>query len=257
MIQYVVTHKQFSSVCKKECYVPLLVGADSNSGEENWLKDNTGDNISFKNKSFCELTGIYWIWKNSKEDIVGICHYRRYFTLSRRLFPKIFFLTRKNIVSLLKVYDIILPKRSDSSYNGYTAKEFFAIKHDRNVWDKCREIIQSKCPDYLEDFEWFSSERSGYCYNMMICNKQWYDSYCEWLFEILFELEKYVDISAYDNYNVRMFGFVSERLVNVWLHHNKLKTVDISVYFVDETPLPGKAIRKFKNLYENIKQKIN
>ena len=71
---YVITHKAYKSKVKKnKIYTDLLVGAvknDNDSLPANMLKDNTGDNISIKNKSFCELTGLYWMWKNSKEDII-------------------------------------------------------------------------------------------------------------------------------------------------------------------------------------------
>ena len=75
---YIVTHKDFNNPVNQKGYLPLQVGTDINGViNEDWETDNTGDNISSKNLSYNELTGLYWIWKNSKEDIVGLCHYRR------------------------------------------------------------------------------------------------------------------------------------------------------------------------------------
>ena len=75
---YVATHKSYNQVQDQDLYIPILVGANKNIGEKNYLRDNQGDNnISDRNFTFCELTGLYWIWKNSKDDIVGLCHYRR------------------------------------------------------------------------------------------------------------------------------------------------------------------------------------
>lgn len=249
MLIYVITHKKFSQKCKKNGYIPLLVGAENNFGEDFYLNDDTGDNISKKNKSFCELTGVYWVWKHSTEDIVGICHYRRYFTLFRNFLPKQFCLSSRYIYKLLEKYDAILPVATESSYNGYTAKEFFCLKHDKFVWDKCGVILQAKYPDYYSDFLWFEQEKKGYCYNMIICRKDYFDRYCAWLFDILFELEKQVDVSQYSDYNARMFGFVSERLINIWLHHNKLLVKEMPIYFTDRPPLFRRIGKKLKKVF--------
>ena len=64
----------------QEPYLPLQVGKALSDLDLGLLGDNTGDNISVKNKSYCELTGLYWAWKNLKGiDVIGLCHYRRYF----------------------------------------------------------------------------------------------------------------------------------------------------------------------------------
>lgn len=60
-------------------YVPVRCGAVYDKRENiTMLGDNTGDNISKKRNSFCELTVQYWAWKNVKADYYGLCHYRRY-----------------------------------------------------------------------------------------------------------------------------------------------------------------------------------
>ena len=106
---YVITHKAFKDFAPRSLYVSLLVGADINKGKNFYLKDNsTADNISSKNKNYCELTGAYWIWKNVKEDIVGICHYRRYFCKTKRIFKKRTLLKKNRI--------------RNSSYNGKIGK---------------------------------------------------------------------------------------------------------------------------------------
>lgn len=78
---FICTHKE-TRFKKGEIYTPLLCGADYHK-EIKILGDNTGDNISIKNKNYCELTGIYWIWKNINSDYIGVCHYRRYFNLKK------------------------------------------------------------------------------------------------------------------------------------------------------------------------------
>ena len=139
---YVITHKKFEEKCKSSVYQPILVGAALHDIDVSYLKDNSkNDNISDKNSSYCELTGIYWIWKHSKDDIVGVCHYRRYFSNSRYYLSA---LKEKQIRQILNKYDIIVPEKNSGQYNGHTAKEFFSIKHDERVWDECLQIIKEK-----------------------------------------------------------------------------------------------------------------
>ncbi|WP_105207310.1 DUF4422 domain-containing protein [Streptococcus suis] len=243
---YVITHKEFNDYLKTPIYKPLLVGANKNSGPDHYLKDNSiEDNISNKNESFCELTGQYWIWKSSKDDVIGLCHYRRYFTKNSKFFSKSFVPSETEILDFLSKYDIILPVKRQFYKDGQTAKEFFYNFHDPDVWENCRELIRNNCPEYLSSFEWFENEKEGYCYNMLISNREIFDNYSKWLFDILFELEKNIDLSKYDNYNKRMIGFVSERLINVWVHKNQLSVKELPVVFTE----PDLKIKKLlKNL---------
>lgn len=249
MMIYVVTHKNFKPIVKSKLYKTLLVGADNNQGDKDYLRDNDfPGNISSKNKNYCELTGVYWIWKRSKEDIVGICHYRRYFTTSKH-FPRTHILDKAKTAEIFEQYDIILPARDKNIFYGMNAKEQFAYCHDVTIWDQCKAIIESNCSDYLKDINWFEQQTTAYCYNMMISNKAIYDAYCEWLFPILFEMEKQIDLSQYNSYNQRMFGFVSERLLNIWVHHQHLKVKELPIYNSEDK---RSALKK---AYDNIKIK--
>lgn len=237
---YVITHKKFNSayLINKLDYKPLLVGADlGNKGQKDYLRDNTGNNISKKNKTYCELTGIYWIWKNSSEDIVGIDHYRRYFV--KNLKNKSL-LNKTDIYSDLKKYDIILPKKDPLVFQGKTVDRFFGDVHDPLVWTKTRDIVKDMYPTYVEDFDWYSKQTTGYCYNMFISYAKTINKYNKWLFSILEKLEYEIDIDKYDNYNQRMIGFVSERLINIWVHHNNLKVKEYPVFFTEKLSLKDK-----------------
>ena len=72
----VAAHKQYW-MPEDSVYLPLHVGAEGKP-DLGYTKDNTGENISAKNPNFCELTGLYWAWKNLEADYVGLVHYRRY-----------------------------------------------------------------------------------------------------------------------------------------------------------------------------------
>ena len=210
-------------------YVPIEVGAYN---KEKFLKvtDNTLDNISEKNPHFCELTATYWILKNDKSDIVGLTHYRRYF-FRKHTNKMSEVLKKKEIEAILKDYDIIVPIKTYLLKYKNIKKAYCDI-HKEHDFELCREIIQEKYPEYVEAFDKVSNSRSFYACNMFISSKKIFDEYYNWLFDILFELERRIDISNYDDYNKRIYGFLSERLFNVWLCYKDLKIKEMPVYNV-------------------------
>lgn len=245
---YVITHKKFDQSLFKNnpIYVPLLVGtAIGNIGDNNCLSDNTGNNISEKNKNFCELTGIYWVWKNTQDDIVGFDHYRRYFINKSN--GKI--LTAKDIESILKENDAILPQKDPYEFLGKTASQYFGDRHDPLIWTLCRDVIKKKYPEYLDDFDWYSYQYSGYGYNMIISKQEVINAYNKWMFDILFELDKKENLEKYTGYNQRMWGFLSERLINVWLHHQKINVAEYPVKFVGHKKVIKTIIRRLVGKY--------
>ena len=224
---YIITHKEFEPVVNEDFYETLLVGAYEKESNIYKLLDSTGNNISSKNANFCELTGIYWIWKNISDDVVGICHYRRYFANSV-IQRKKSILTQEQISDCLKDSDIILPCKR--WFQGKNAKQFYSKYHNINDWNKMIEVLRRLYPEYDDDISWFEVQKSGYCYNMFIMKKKLFDEYCEWLFSILFEVERNTDTTSYTAYNKRIYGFLSERMINIWIHHNKLRVCEKNIY---------------------------
>ncbi len=228
---YIATHKKANLPELKE-YVPIQVGAE---GKEKlgYITDNTGENISNKNSNFCELTATYWIMKNDNSDIVGLTHYRRYFF--NNIFSNSFknIIHKEKIIKILNNYDIIVPKKYKL---GVTVEKQYSQIHNIEDLMKCGEIIKNKNPEYSEAFDKVLKKRKIYTYNMFISRKKIFDDYYKWLFDILFEAEKIIDISNYDNYNKRVYGFLSERLFNVWIEKNKdnLKIKEMPVYNSEE-----------------------
>lgn len=227
---YIASHKKVI-LPSVDGYIPLQVGAALHD-DLGYLKDNSGDNISKKNPNYCELTGLYYIWKNEKADIVGLTHYRRYF------FKNIFFtklddiINKKEIDKILNKYDIILPKKL---FFKKSINEQYKNVHNTDDLEKCGKIIKKKHPEYISSYNKVMKRRYLYGYNMFIMNKSKFDNYMEWLFDILIELESKIDISKYDDYNKRIYGFLSERLFNVWIEKNNLKIKEIPVYNVEES----------------------
>jgi len=250
---YIITHKKFNPP-KIKIYRTLLVGAYRGHilGEE-VLNDDVGDNISNKNANYCELTGLYWIWKNISEDFIGLVHYRRYFC-KRRIF-KSSPLSKNEILKILSKYDIILPSKVKIRPNVYTHYEREHYKEDLDI---CLEIIDKEYHDFsFAAQEVMKSDRAS-LFNMFIMPKPLMDEYCAWLFDILFKAEKRIDVSDRNDYQKRVFGFLSERLFNVWLYKKNLKTYYAPVYNIGESPLKNKIktfITKVKNRLT--KQKID
>lgn len=209
---FVMTHKKIEELSDRtilpEIYIPMQVGR---AGKEDlgYLGDDSGDNISDKNSSYCELTGMYWLWKNMDCDIIGICHYRRFFTRQERL------LEQEYIEERIAKYPIIAPNscvvKDEDVYDHYRKR------HYTKDLDLCREVIAEKYPEYLQAFDYAMKGALISIANMWITKKDIYDRYCTWLFEILFEVEKRLDVSGYDAYQRRVMGFLSERLFRVWL----------------------------------------
>lgn len=231
----VATHKRYEMPEYKE-YLPLQVGASCTEEDFGYCKDNTGDNISEKNPYYCELTGLYWAWKNLDCDNLGIVHYRRYLTAKNNYpFNKYsddvkkaltYVLAGKELRQLVFRYDIIVPKRRH--YVIETLYSHYSHSHYAEHLDIARQIIEEKYPQYLSVFDQVMKSRSGYMFNMFIMRKSLVNEYCTWLFDILFELEQRVDMEELSAFQSRLFGRVSELLFNVWLVQ-RMETGDIHV----------------------------
>lgn len=251
---FVIAHKpyknNFASV--PNIYTTLTVGVNNgNKSNPGALKDNTGLNISSKNQSYCELTGLYWICKNYKDDVVGIDHYRRYFIKENNTKRKEL-LSEDDIKKYLKKYDILVPEKY-FFLNNKTVGQQFCYSHDPLVWNSIREILKNKYPEYLYNFDKINYQNYEYLFNMLICRKELFDEYCEWLFSVLFLLEPTVDLSRYNDYNKRMFGFVAERLFNIWIKHRKIKVKELPVVFTDKGSVNNRIKNKLKKIFNAIK----
>ena len=228
----IATHKQYE-MPKDKLYLPLHVGAEGKN-DIGYEKDNTGINISDKNPYFCELTGLYWAWKNLDAKYIGLSHYRRHFS-SNKVDKKDLFnsvLTLKEADEILNRVDIIVPK-----LRKYYIETLYS-HYDHTMYieplDITGEIIKEKYPEYMNEFEKLKKRTSSHMFNMFIMKKDKLDEYCEWLFDILFELEKRVDNSKYDSFHARFYGRVSELLLDVWLNTKGYKYEEVKVMSMEK-----------------------
>ena len=235
----VATHKPYW-MPSDSMYVPIQVGAEGKEKIDCFIPDNTGDNISPKNAKYCELTGLYWAWKNLKCKYLGLAHYRRHFTVLRGTSDRRDALSLDQARSLFIDADVILPKKRN--YWIETNYQQYVHAHHKEDLDLTREIITEKYPDYISAYDSTMKKTNGHRFNMFIMKKNLADKYCEWLFDILFELEKRLDISEYSKNDQRVFGFVSERLLDVWLETNHIKYRDIPYIFLEKENWMTKGI---------------
>ena len=207
-------------------YLPLHVGAEGKTDENGqpldlgYTKDNTGDNISVKNANYCELTGLYWAWKNLDADYIGLAHYRRHFSNGKKgKDKKTKVISKAEMEERLKDTDILLP--TPRNYVIETNYSQYAHAHHAIDLDTTKKILKEQFPEYLNAWNISMKKTTGHRFNMFVMKKELFDAYCAWLFDVLFELEKRLDISTYNQNDSRVFGFVSERLLDIWINTNK------------------------------------
>ncbi len=255
---YSFHYKPDSKAIEKPQYINIWAGKNNSEYDNEFIGDDTGENISSKNKYYSELSGLYWIWKNTSQDIVGSCHYRRFFTTKkeplinrarRMLYYPIgiwgkrhgliytknykkwipYVLTTKEAEELLKKYDAILPVRRILKYDIET---HYCRYHEIDDLNRIKSILKSSYPDYLNSFDDVLKSNRLFANNMFILREDLFKELMSWLFDILFTFEKQVDINEYNGYQQRIFGFLSERLITLWIAHNNIKYKELPlIYF--------------------------
>ncbi len=222
------------------------------------LHDNTGDNISEKNRMYCELTAQYWAWKNLDADYYGFMHYRRYFSFDNGALKRNHMnfvempypnstameklhLSDDELEALIGQYDVISaePLEVGKIIPVRTVYEFFEANHRTEDYDVLMSVISEKYPEFYATAEEYFKRTSGYFYNMYIMKKDLFFDYCEWLFDILAEHEKRRDFYDYNIMEYRVSGYLAERLWGVyltWLKENKdIRVLEVPVCFFEST----------------------
>ena len=256
--------------CHKPCelplnpdgiFLPIQVGAaisNINLGiqRDDQVNGIPCDNISSKNKSYCELTALYWAWKNIKKiypdlKYIGLNHYRRYFSFNKKnFFDDSIRMSEKEVVNynlnknklekILSKYDAVMAK---PRMYPYPLEIDYSVCHVSDDIRTLKQIIHELSPEYDCDFyKVITSNNKLSHYNMNIIKWNDFDAYCTWLFKILFEAEKRINIANYSDVQSRIFGYMAERLFNVWVEHTQLKKKYLNII-------------KFSN--DNVQKKIN
>lgn len=269
-------------------FIPVRCGAVYDKRENvTMLGDDTGDNISEKRNSFCELTVQYWAWKNVNADYYGLCHYRRYLSFSNSLNKteylydketglvchneviekyldketenKYKLLDESFIRNVVEQYDILTNEWSDVTKmmhpKGYCKSvEEYWLKLENIVFPKntikiTREIIKKYYPEMLNSFDEYLGGKNYLGYNCFVMKKEIFNKYNNFIFTILFELEKNLDGIEYFNKTlIRSCAFVSEILYGVYIYHlQKTKSIkSLQLIFFKNTQKKKEIEKVFK-----------
>ena len=231
-IKFFLAYHKATPVLSTYPFVPIQGGRAVAKNKLDMIGDDTGDHISGKNPNYCELTVQYWIWKNVKADYVGLAHYRRipafrncrtkkFFDFSEETCRK-FGWTKDRIEELCRQYDVIMPPNwtifpPGEPGNVMTPYEFHRSEHIESDLQTTMQVIDELYPEFHDLTEQVLMKETKACFgNICLMKKDLFDAYSDWLFRILFEVEKRIPISP-DPEQARVFGFLSERLINVYL----------------------------------------
>lgn len=229
----VAAHKNYQ-MPTDSLYLPVFVGKDLHPDVNHTFQgDNTGDNISKKNGTYNELTALYWGWKNLDLDAMGLVHYRRYLSLNhQKSLDSV--LTKEQVEEILKIADIILPQKR--RYYIETNESHYLHAHHHKPFEVMRQVIHDDYPEYADSFERVMKRTWAHMFNMFIMKKQPLDEYLTWMFDVLAKIEARTDISSYSTYEQRVYGFLSEMLLDVWLdQHQQYQTQEVDYVFMEHT----------------------
>ena len=265
---YISYHRNMNPV-KSKIFKPIFVGAAIRDDIPVGMQtDSVGQNISEKNLTFCELTAQYWAWKNDHNSAyLGFFHYRRHldFNIENRLeTPNAWgmieeeaisdeYLYRRglydsNLQKIIPNYDIITVRpwdvRKAGSKNNYEHYKSSSPNLNIHDYDTALNILSRKFPEYSEAAKEYNQSHYGYYTNIFVMDKQIFNEYCTFLFEILFDLEKKINISSYNTQQKRVFGYISEWLFGIFITHHKekYKTLELNRTFISKPELKEEGV---------------
>lgn len=241
----VAAHKKYK-MPKDNMYLPIQVGAEGKPSF-GFQRDDVGENISSANPRMCELTAVYWAWKNLNADYIGLVHYRRYFTIAKKIkqlktkdkFPMI--LSKEEAEKILKQYDLILPNKRKyyiESIRSHFIHLPYTYEKDLNVLG---ETIKELAPDYFEAYETVMNRSWAHMFNMFVMKKEYFDQYCGWMFPILQEVDRRIDVTGYTPMEARAVAYFGEFMLDIWNEKNKISYKEVDVMFMEKQSMLKKA----------------
>lgn len=224
-------------------YQPIHVGRVAAATALPFPGDDTGDSISALNKTYCELTGLYWAWRNTDHAAYGLVHYRRYFAGSSNQ-PA----SGAEMAQWLQNADVVVARRRH--YVIETVQQQYSHAHHASDLEAARDALEVLHPEHLGSFDAVMAARSLSLYNMFLMRRELLDAYCSWLFPVLERAAKQIPFDSYGPQQARVMGYIGERLLNVWLHHhNHLRIERHRVFNTEGEPLVRKGFGMLKRKF--------
>jgi lipopolysaccharide biosynthesis glycosyltransferase len=257
---------------QSDCIIPIHAGRALSLVDLGLPGDDTGDNISQKNAEWCELTVLYWMWKNIKADYYGLFHYRRYLNFRGRsrhtstltgfgqAFVQKYGYDDTTIRTVCANADILIPPIYYVHPVGLpsqimTGYDFFCREHNKKDLDQAIDLIKTHTPRMYPSLLRSLYSNSATFWNIAIMCAELFQEYCAWLFSILAALEKELDTSSYDAYQKRVYGFLAERLLNAFVDYARFEKAarvrELGILLGPFAPPTGEANR----VQENIKKR--
>lgn len=251
----VVTHKRYQ-MPSDSMYLPIQSGSALYQ-DLGYLRDDSGDNISIKNAAYNELCPLYWAWKNIDEDYIGLVHYRR--LLSKKIYSNIDnVLSLAEIKGLLKKADIILPKKRnyyyETVYKHYVNSQKSRKDMHTNDLETLKKIIKNYYPEYLEAYNKVMNRKKIHMFHIFIMNREKFNEYCEFLFDIAFKLEEELENIRIDK--TRYIGAITEFLMDIWIEKNNYKYVETNLMELERKNLIRRIILILKRKFINHNVKL-
>lgn len=241
---------------RQEPYYPIQVGKALSKTDLGIAGDNTGDHISEKNQSYCELTGLYWAWKNLDADIFGLCHYRRYFDFHRQVspsrpidgvsssaFPSLDLSIPTDILNAVVSGSLVVPKPLTYPF---PLMYDYASCHNSEDFRVLEKIIRTTQDKAISEafFELFYRSNQLSHFNMFLASKDNFEEYCSWVFPILEKVEQNTSIENYCDAQKRIYGYMAERLFNVWFIGRRKPLIKKPVIWVNDRFHPDSLLKE-------------
>lgn len=210
-----LTRSHFDKKLKEDFYTPfteeIQVGAALTDADISKLKDNTGENLSERNQDYCEMSAVYWAWKNDRDsDYIGLCHYRRRFVLDEVMINGI----------MADGYDAIytVPQLIDGGLREeFVERNYFLTPE---MWELTEDAIRRLSPEYLAAWQQLETSYFLLSYNMFIMRRDVFEEYCSWAFAVLEEVDKFY-LNQGIQCNNRYLGYIAELLNTVYAMKHK------------------------------------
>lgn len=243
-IQIYLCTSNFFDLPKEAPFIPIQGGAAINPRLPGIQGDDTGDNISRLNPMFCEMTAMYWAWKNApRTDYVGFFHYRRLLNFGHLLAPDLHWSERnffdftpgtmrrfgwdyETILNAVDGSDIVMPHIEDIQLPPDWKEPGTLYQHYRNCHysrdiNLTMKVIKDLYPEYAKMTDKVMNSTRGYFCHMFIMKWDIFQEYMQWVFDITMTVTNQIDLKApiykYNKNDNRVSGFIGERIINIFV----------------------------------------